>query len=175
MAPLARLYAVWLARLERLIVVLLMAGLVLGGLAVMLELVQDTGTLSSVVYALAFYVCLFGGVIASRKANHIAIDAFTQAIPAGPRLRLEGLIMLLSAAVIVWIGASALEYANVIVQDDSEFVKAMGGGVWAKRVWVWPIGPTFGWMALHFAVGGVVRALGRRPEDIGLVEVEAPA
>ena len=171
-AFLTKLYAEWLASLERFIVVILTAALCLGGLAVIFGVFDDPGTVQTVLYAVAFYLGLFGGVLATRKANHIAIDAVTHYLPARVQLRLEGLIMLGSAVVVLWIGERAYYYVYHVVTDHQELIPAMGGGVWALRPWVWPIGLCFGWMGLHFLVGGMVRLAGKRPEELGLAPSE---
>jgi len=128
----------------------------------------DGPTIQTVTYALCFYLCLFGGVLATRRANHIAVDAITPHLKPAVRLRLEGVLQLVAGVASVWLAKTAWAYAYETVQDDARFIPGTVSDWFLTRFWVWPTGVCFSWMALHFFVGGLVRVAGKRPVDLGL-------
>ena len=179
LGALARFYAGPLAHLERAIVVLLAVLVVLGGLAVasgrgLNVTVLDAATLQTLVFVLAFYLSLFGAILATRRAGHIAVDAITPHLPEGIRRRLEGALMLLSAAVALFIARAAWRYVGVFIPEDAHFIPGLESPLFSTRLWRWPVGLCFAWMAVHFAVGGAVRVMGREPWELGLEERPAP-
>jgi len=168
LAPFIFIYSVVLATVERWIVVALAAAVVLGGLAVAAGRtfgldVGDAPTIQTVVFVLCFYLCMAGGIVATRRAAHIKIDAVTPHLPETFKLRLEGVLLLLSAVVSVLVALAAWRYVNTLIPEGDSLIPGAEGPWWSKRAWRWPIGLCFAWMSLHFLVGGVMRLMGIVP------------
>lgn len=170
---LALAYGVWLRHLEHVIVSLLV--LIVIGLGLLLTagrslglVLSDAATLQTVMFALTFYLCLFGGVLATRRANHIAIDVVTPYLKPRVRIRLEGLLLLGSGVVAYWIAQEAWRYVAEFVPADVQFIPGKEGSLWSLQTWRWPTGIMFVWMSLHFVVGGAVRLAGHHPWEYGL-------
>ncbi len=177
----ALVYGVYLERLERLVVTLLVLAVVVGGLLLTAGrnlgvTLTDASTLQTAVFGLTFYLCLFGAILATRRASHIAIDIVTPRLPARVRLRVEGVLMLVSAAVTLYLAREAWRYVAQFVPEDATFIPGADSALWSLRGWRWPTGLCFAWMALHFLVGGAVRLAGHHPERLGLTGTRpAPA
>lgn len=166
---LGRLYAVWLARLEAWLVVALAVAVLTLGTGLVLDVWDKTSTVQLAMYALTFYLCFVGAVVATRRNGHIAVDAVAPHLPERLRLRLQGALLLGAGAASVWLAAVAHEYVTEIVPASKQFIQGNEGPLWSARVWLWPTVVCCAWMALHFAVGGVIRLAGRTPEALGLV------
>jgi TRAP-type C4-dicarboxylate transport system permease small subunit len=128
----------------------------------------DGPTIQTVTYALCFYLCLFGAVIATRRASHIGVDAVTPHLKPAVRLRVEGGLQVVAGVAAVWLGLTAWAYTFETVQEDARFVPGTLSDWFLTQRWVWPTGLCFFWIAFHFFVGGLVRVFGKSPSDLGL-------
>jgi len=105
----------------------------------------------------AVFLCMLGGVIATRKYRHIAVDAVTPYIPERMRRRVEGILSLVSMYVCIRVSLIAFGMH--------------GRGVETTDI---PVSITlatfifFFLMAFHFAVNAVIRLYGKTPEELGL-------
>lgn len=177
-SPLRRFYDGPLASLERGIVVLLATVVVLGGLyltvgrGIKVTLI-DAATIQTVVFLLTFYLALFGGVLATRRWNHIAIDAVTPHLKPDFRHRLEGVLGVVSGVVALGIAFSAFRYVFTIVDADAEIIPGLEGAIWSARLWRFPIGLCFVWISIHFFVGGITRLRTDPPAEIETDEARA--
>ena len=134
--------------------------------------VADAPTIQTLVFVLSFYLCMAGGILATRRATHIRIDAITPHLPEAFRLRLEGFLMLLSAGVSAFIAKASWEYVSHI-RDDAMLIPGLDGTMWQASTWRWPLGVCFSWIALHFLVGGAVRIAGYTAEEAGIAVADA--
>jgi C4-dicarboxylate transporter, DctM subunit len=151
---LGKVWGDWLARIEQVIVVSLLLVVVFGSLALIIDFSQDSDVITTVVYAAVFYLCLFGAVIATRRMNHIAVDAITPRLEPRLRLGIEGSLLVLAGLVTVAIAAGSYEYVFDTMDAESRYLKDKDGFLWLKRVWWAPMPLFFGWAALHFFVTG---------------------
>jgi TRAP-type C4-dicarboxylate transport system permease small subunit len=153
------LYRDWLSKLESSIVLVLLALLIYFG--IMSVFGPRFGYRYGVearenMKLVSFYLCMFGGVLATRRAGHIAVDAITPHLRKELRLRIEGWLMLFAGSVTTYVGLAAVDYVkSPIIPDD--LVK-----------WRWQIALIFFWIAFHFVVNGVVRVLGKEMVELGL-------
>jgi len=153
------LYRDWLSKLETSIVLILLALVVFFGIMSVFgprfgyrHGVESRENMKLV----SFYLCMFGGVLATRRAGHIAVDAITPHLRKEIRLRIEGWLMLFAASVTTYVGLAAVDYVKSgIISED--LVR-----------WRWQIALIFFWIALHFMVNGVVRVLGKEMVELGL-------
>jgi TRAP-type C4-dicarboxylate transport system permease small subunit len=127
----------------------------------------DLTTLQTLVYTLTLILCLFGAVIAARRASHIAVDAVTPHLKPHIRARVEGTMWLIAGFVSFWIAITAHEYVTQIVEPQDRIILGMGG-FYSKQMWRWPAVFGFAWMGLHFVVTGAVRITGRELHEVGL-------
>jgi C4-dicarboxylate transporter DctM subunit len=157
---LGKLWGDWLARIEQVIVVGLLLVVVFGSLALIFEVSQDSDVITTVVYAAVFYLCLFGAVIATRRMNHIAVDAITPRLEPRLQLGVGGSLLVLAGLVTLVIAAGSYEYVFETMDAESRYLKDKEGFLWLKRVWWAPMPLFFGWAALHFFVTGGIKLKG---------------
>ena len=157
---LGKLWGSWLARIEQLIVVSLLLVVVFGSLALIFELSHSSDVITTVVYAAVFYLCLFGAVIATRRMNHIAIDAITPRLEPRLRIGIEGSLLVLAGIVTLVIATNSYEYVFEKMDPESRYLKDKEGFWWLKRVWWAPMPIFFGWASLHFFVTGAMKLKG---------------
>ena len=105
---------------------------------------------------------MLGGVIATRKYRHIAVDAVPPYIREGLRRRLEGVLSAVSAYVCIRIATIAYEMHG----RGSETTDIPGSITLATLIF-------FSLAAFHFAVNAVIRLRGQTPEELGLAEPDA--
>ena len=80
--------------------------------------IDDLSLLQTLVYNLTLLLCLFGAVIASRRASHIAVDAVTPHLRPAIRLRVEGAMSLLAGVVALWIAKTGYEYVTEFISTE---------------------------------------------------------
>jgi|GEM_PF-3352511 len=131
--------------------------------------VEDLTVLQTLVYNATLILCLFGAVMAARRASHIAVDAVTPHLRPAVRARMEGAMWLVAAGVSLWIAMTGFEYVSQFVGEEERIILGQGGG-YSKRLWRWPLVIAFGLMALHFAVTGSVRLMGKQLHEVGLAD-----
>ncbi|MBR58441.1 MAG: hypothetical protein CMH54_10520 [Myxococcales bacterium] len=105
----------------------------------------------------AVFLCMLGGVIATRKYRHIAVDAVTPYIKENLRRRLEGVLSLISVYVCVRIAYIAMD----MHQRGAAKTDIPGSITLATMIF-------FFLMAFHFLVNAVIRLQGKTLEDLGL-------
>lgn len=114
--------------------------------------IWDYRIVSQVIYSMVFLLGMYGGVIAARRAQHIAIDAVGHLLPERWRLHLARDLQIvggitcfiLSRACYTWIMAE--EAGKSLVEGED--------GIWWLdfRLWRYPVVVAFGLMSLHFFV-----------------------
>ncbi len=105
----------------------------------------------------AVFLCMLGGVIATRKFRHIAVDAVTPYIKEHLRRRLEGILSVVSVYVCIRIAYIAMAMHN----KGASKTDIPGSITLATLIF-------FSLMAFHFAVNAVIRLQGKTPEELGL-------
>ena len=177
---LRRFYTRWLMLAELALVTGLAVTVVLGALLVAMSGwvdprpltrlvgIDDLSLLQTLVYNLTLLLCLFGAVIAARRASHIAVDAVTPHLRPAVRLRVEGAMSVVAGIVALWVAQTGYDYITQFIGAEDRIVVGQGG-FYSKKVWRWPLVIAFGWMALHFFVTGVVRLAGKSLQDAGLL------
>ena len=109
---------------------------------------------NQVVYALTFYLGIFGGVIAARRAQHIGVDAVSHYMPKTLRRWMGVLLQLCGATACVTLMILAYEWVDAIEHD--EFLVPRMPIAWlSKRLWLWPMVGAFGLMSLHFVINSL--------------------
>lgn len=162
--PLTLLYDGVLGRLEQVVLGLLLA------LVIALSFIEilnrnldltlwEAAAANRITFSLVFYVGLFGAVVATRQARHIAIDAVTPYLPPRARTAISGALLLGSAVVTAWITVTAKRYVTEVIGDDDRFLPDKVDWYWRDRLWKWPLVVAFALMTLHFAVAGGLRIL----------------
>lgn len=173
-SSLGRFWNQGLAKIEGTLVVGLLLVVVGGSLSLIFEVSQDSDVITTVVFAAVFYLCLFGAVIATRRSNHIAVDAITPRLEPRTRRALEGALLILAGGVTVVIAMGAYEYIFELMDPDAQYLKDKSGALWSKRLWWAPLPLFFAWAALHFFVTGglkvrqTIQALRDSPGDRAL-------
>ena len=160
-----RLYEVHLARVEISIVIILLVTVI--GLSLLLILsrnfdfqVGDPSMLNRLVYACTFYLCLFGGVLATRTSRHIKIDAIEPYLPNSWSTRLDGFLFLIAGIVSLIIAAIATRFILTIIEPGASLIPATDDWYLRERLWKWPMVLVFVLIALHFFVHSVRRIRG---------------
>ena len=110
----------------------------------------------------AVFLCMLGGVIATRKYRHIAVDAVTPYIPEALRRRLEGVLCVVSTYVCIRIALIASDMHG----RGSESTDIPSSITLATLIF-------FSLAAFHFAVNAVIRLQGKTPEELGLADPDA--
>ena len=104
------------------------------------------------VYSMVFYVGLYGGVIAARRAKHIAIDAVTHFLSERMRLYLGVLLQAIGGVTCFVLMMACYDWVYEILHHDSTLIPGRDEWWVRTRLWRWPVIIAFGWMALHFFV-----------------------
>lgn len=138
-----------------------------------LDLWESAAT-NRVTFTLVFYVGLFGAVVATRQARHIAIDAVTPYLPRRVRTAVSALLLLASAVVCAWITVTAHRYVTDVITAEDRFLPDKIAWYWRNRLWKWPLVVGFALMTLHFAVAGGTRLLGAARSPAPLDPEEPP-
>ena len=160
--PLAFLYDGVLGRLEQVVLgVLLTAVIVLSFVEILnrnLDLaLWEAAATNRITFSLVFYIGLFGAVVATRQARHIAIDAVTPYLPPRARAAVSGALLLASAVACAWITMTARRYVTDVIGPDDRFLPDKVAWYWRDRLWKQPLVVAFALMTLHFAVAGATR------------------
>ncbi|MFT5432008.1 MAG: TRAP-type C4-dicarboxylate transport system permease small subunit [Myxococcota bacterium] len=117
--------------------------------------IWDYMVVEKMIYSAVFYIGVFGGVIAARRAKHIAIDAFTHLLRPKPRLYLAAALQAVSAVVAFMIAHACYVWVMTIVEPDAGLLPAHPEWYLNARLWRWPVVVGFGLMSLHFAVNSL--------------------
>ena len=163
-----RLYGQWMVRLEQALVLVFLAVTVGGATLDLLRVFDDSTAVQAVVFGAAFYLCLFGAVIATRRSNHIAIDAITPRLNETKKRWIEGVLHILSAGLAIGLTVLAYRFVFVEMPAEAEFLKGEKDWFWNRRLWYSPTVVAFGWIALHFLVMGAIWLSGKSLQEIGL-------
>ena len=170
-----QLYGRLLLRVEYAIVLIFFTAMVLGATLHLFDAFEDASAAQLVVFATAFYLCLFGAVIATRRSHHIAVDAITPRLAPKIRRRVEGALLVVSGGVVVYLTALASTYIfGEAVQADATFLSGDERWFWRRRLWYAPTVSGFGLMALHFLVIGGIKLSGRDPAALGVTGESKP-
>lgn len=112
----------------------------------------EYATIEKMVYSMVFFIGMYGGVIAARRAKHIAIDAVTHFLSPRRRLALGVVLQIIGGLTCLVLMSACWEWIHSIIQADDTLVP--GREEWWLRVRLWrmPVAIAFGWMALHFFV-----------------------
>jgi TRAP-type C4-dicarboxylate transport system permease small subunit len=169
---LLRAYDVWLARVEQLLLGLLLAVVILLSFVEILNRnfgwqLWDSSATARITYAFTFYVGLFGAVAASRTLQHIRIDAITPYVKPRTRAALDALSAAIGCAACIGLALATHTYLTKIVDPTDRFMPQYPEWYWTARVWHRPIEVAFGWMAVHFAVGAVRAARKAASGELG--------
>ncbi len=120
--------------------------------------VWNATVVNQIVYALTFYLGIFGGVIAARRAQHISVDALSHYMPDRLRNSLGVILQLVGAATCLMLMSLAHEWVGKIDSDD--FLVPRMSKWWLQRqLWLWPMVGAFGLMTLHFVVNAIRRGV----------------
>jgi TRAP-type C4-dicarboxylate transport system permease small subunit len=112
----------------------------------------EYAVVEKMVYSFTFFLGLYGGVVASRRAKHIAIDAVTHFLKPWLCSCVSVFLQLVGAATCMVLSYAAYRWLYDTVDADATL---LGGRTewWLNvRMWRWPVIVAFGWMALHFLV-----------------------
>jgi len=160
-----RLYEVHLARIEIGIVIVLLITVI--GLSLLLILSRnfdfqfgDPSILNRLVFVCTFYLCLFGGVLATRTSRHIKIDVIEPYLPSSWSTRLDGFLFLVAGIVSLIIASTATRFILTIIEPGASLIPATDDWYLRERLWKWPIVLVFLLIALHFFVHGTRRIRG---------------
>ena len=104
------------------------------------------------VYSFTFFIGLFGGVIASRRAKHIAIDAVTHFLPTRTRAGLAVVLQLIGAMTCFMLTYAAYDWLYSTIEEHVTLLEGRTEWWLSTRLWRWPTVIAFGWMGLHFLV-----------------------
>jgi len=132
--------------------------------------IWDYMVVEKMIYSAVFYIGVFGGVVAARRAKHIAIDALTHLLPTRPRLFLGALLQAISAVVAGLIAHACYTWVMTIVEPEAALLPAHDEWYLNARLWRWPVVVGFALMSLHFAVNALrflVDALRGTPQAPG--------
>ncbi len=116
--------------------------------------VWNTTIVNQIVYALTFYLGLFGGVIAARRAQHIGVDALSHYMPIRLRRVMGVILQLCGAGACVTLMLLAYDWVDATEHDDY-LVPQIGQAWLSKRLWLWPMVGAFGLMSLHFIINAL--------------------
>jgi TRAP-type C4-dicarboxylate transport system permease small subunit len=120
--------------------------------------VWNPTVVNQIVYALTFYLGIFGGVIAARRAQHISVDALSHYMSDRLRNSLGVILQLAGAATCLVLMSLAHEWVGKIEADD--FLVPRMPKWWLQRqLWLWPMVCAFGLMTLHFVVNAIRRGV----------------
>ena len=120
--------------------------------------VWNPTVVNQIVYALTFYLGIFGGVIAARRAQHISVDALSHYMSHRLRNGLGVILQLAGAAACLMLMSLAYEWVGEIDGDDY-LVPRMAKWWLRRQLWLWPMVGAFGLMALHFVVNAIRRGV----------------
>lgn len=119
----------------------------------------DSAAASKIVYALTFYLGLFGAVVATRHFKHIRIDAVSPYLNVAGRTTLEWFASAIGLVGTAWAAYTSWRFVAEFISPDDRFLPDKSAVYWQLRWWRYPICIAFAWMAAHFAVHFV--SLGR--------------
>ncbi len=108
--------------------------------------------IEKMIYSLVFYIGLFGGVIASRRAKHIAIDAVTTFMSIPQRRMLGIVLQFIGGVTCVALSVAVYDWMMTIIDADTTLVPGRNEWWIKTRLWRWPVVIAFAWMAMHFFV-----------------------
>lgn len=117
--------------------------------------IWDYAVVEKMVYSVVFFIGLFGGVVASRRAKHIAIDAVAHFLAPKPRKMLSSLLQLICAAVCVVLTVASYQWIMQVLEPEASLLPARSEWYLNERLWRYPTVLAFGLMSLHFAVNGI--------------------
>ena len=120
--------------------------------------VWNPTVVNQIVYALTFYLGIFGGVIAARRAQHISVDALSHYMSDRVRNGIGVILQLAGAATCLVLMSLAHEWVGEIDADDY-LVPRMAKWWLQRQLWLWPMVGAFGLMTLHFVVNAIRRGV----------------
>lgn len=133
----------------------------------------DASAVNMAIYSTTFYCGLFGAVVATRRLRHIRIDALAPYLPRHISTKIDAVTSWIAAFACVWLTIVAIEFIQGgIIAVDDQLVPGKEGWFWQTRLWKWPMVVGFALMALHFAVAGTLRLLGKSTHSDNLVAAE---
>ncbi|NUN13924.1 MAG: hypothetical protein HUU55_09865 [Myxococcales bacterium] len=122
----------------------------------------DASAVNMAIYSTTFYCGLFGAVVATRRLRHIRIDALAPYLPHHISTKMDGITSWIASLACIWLAIVAVEFIQSgIIAIDDQLVPGKEGWFWQTRLWKWPMVIGFALMALHFAVAGTFRILGK--------------
>jgi TRAP-type C4-dicarboxylate transport system permease small subunit len=128
--------------------------------------IWDDAVTKQIVYALTFYLGLMGGVVASRRARHISIDAVSHFLPNRLRMGVSAFLQLVGAATCVLLACLAYQFLSVTENVGKPFIEGQDSWWLLRKGWLFPMVVLFSWMVLHFLVNSIrfaVRTLWPEP------------
>ena len=115
----------------------------------------DYAVVEKMVYSVVFFIGLFGGVVASRRAKHIAIDAVAHFLPPKPRMFLAALLQMICSGVCIVLTVASYQWIMQVLEPESSLLPARSEWYLNERLWRYPTVLAFALMSLHFAVNGL--------------------
>jgi len=117
--------------------------------------IWDYAIVEKMVYSVVFFIGLFGGVVASRRAKHIAIDAVAHFLKPTHRLLLSSLLQAICAAVCVVLTIASYTWIQEVLEPDASLLPARSEWYLNERLWRYPTVVAFAMMSLHFGVNSL--------------------
>ena len=114
--------------------------------------IWDYAVVEKMIYSAVFYIGMFGGVAASRRAKHISIDAVAHLMPERPKLILGAILQVIGGITCVLLTRACYVWLYTVIDADEALLPAMEEWYLNMRLWRWPVVIAFAWMALHFFV-----------------------
>lgn len=157
-----KFYNVWLVKLEVTVIYLLAAVVTILGLFMVIyrnfiRAGWDVAWLTDGVYGLTYYLCLTGAIVASRKADHIAIDLLSHFVPSRFQGKLIGSGLLIASGAAAYLAYVATRYISEIVMTSANAAHI--------AIWRQPLVPFFILIAFHLAVQGTIRFMSTPQTD----------
>ncbi len=112
----------------------------------------EYAVVEKMVYSFTFFLGLYGGVVASRRAKHIAIDAVTHFLKPWICSCVTSFLQLVGAVTCMVVCYAAYLWLYSAIEADATLLEGRTEWWLNTRMWRWPVVVAFGWMALHFLV-----------------------
>ena len=115
----------------------------------------EYAVIEKMIYSSIFFIGVFGAVIASRRVEHIAIDAVAHFLPQRVRYGLSCLLQMVAAVVCFLLARACIAWILDVIGADATLLAGRTEWWLKTRLWRWPIAIGLGLMSLHFFVNGV--------------------